>query len=565
MNGDREKIYSNEYADFILNYNGDMSILELYRDTDINIINYFFAVVHFPVGQMSEDIVSKVGYSSLPLLFGLESEASMEASGIPSIRNVPSFNLKGKGVLIGIADSGIDYTNPIFQYADKTTRIARIWDQTIVSENKQEGLVYGTEYTREQINEAIVNIDPYSIVPSKDDIGHGTMVAGIAAGNEVPESGFYGVAPDSELVIVKLKPAKPYLKKFFRVPDSVIAYQENDIIYGIQYLLNYAIEVNKPIVICIAIDTSQYAHDSRNLTSTWLSFQASYPGIAILLPAGNEGNTGRHYTGWIDESTRADTVELNVGANESGFTMEFWGMSPNIFTLDILSPSGEYIPKLDFRYNETRRIAFLFDATVIYADNQTVELGSGEQLIMLRFSNPAQGIWRFKIYSRGIFPIRFDLWLPMNDFITYNTYFIKPNPNTTLLSLACTTNPITVTAYNPESNGLYINAGRGYTRSDLIKPDIAAPGVNLISPSLDHGFYQVTGTSAAVAHTSGVSALLFEWGIVNGNFPNMNSVDMKIFMIRGAKRIANIKYPNQDWGYGILDLFNIFNSIRSGV
>jgi subtilisin family serine protease len=211
---DIAKIYSNDYADFLINYSGDISALEQYKNSAINIINFFTAVEHLPVSQMTEDIISKMGYSSIPALLGLISEASLEASGILRIRSIPNFDLRGKGVLIGIVDSGIDYTNPIFQMADKTTRIASIWDQTIISDTIPAGMAYGTEYTKEQINEALKNENPFSIVPSKDEIGHGTMIAGIAAGNEVPESGFYGVAPEAELVIVKLKPAKPYLKQF---------------------------------------------------------------------------------------------------------------------------------------------------------------------------------------------------------------------------------------------------------------------------------------------------------------------------------------------------------------
>jgi subtilisin family serine protease len=196
---DIAKIYSNDYADFLINYSGDISALEQYKNSAINIINFFTAVEYLPVSQMTEDIISKMGYSSIPALLGLISEASLEASGILRIRSIPNFDLRGKGVLIGIVDSGIDYTNPIFQMADKTTRIASIWDQTIISDTIPEGMAYGTEYTKEQINEALKNENPFSIVPSKDEIGHGTMIAGIAAGNEVPESGFYGVAPEAEL------------------------------------------------------------------------------------------------------------------------------------------------------------------------------------------------------------------------------------------------------------------------------------------------------------------------------------------------------------------------------
>jgi subtilisin family serine protease len=560
---DIEKIYSNDYADFFIGYYGNPFVLEQYKNSSLNIINFFYAIVHLPVSEMTDNVILRRGYASIPSLFGLVSEESIESSGILRIRNVPNFDLRGKGVLIGFADTGIDYTNPIFQYADKTTKIASIWDQTIISDQLPGGMAYGTEYTREQINEALKAEDPFSIVPSRDENGHGTMIAGIAAGNEVPASRFYGVAPDAELVVVKLKRAKPYLNSFFRIPEDAVTYQENDLIFGLQYLINYATRVNKPIVICIAIDTAQYAHDGRGTTSSWLSFQASNAGIAILMPTGNEGAAKRHYYGVIDEKGY-NTVELNVGPNESGFSMELWGTSPNIFYIDITSPSGEYIPRIAGRLNETRKISFIFEPTIIIVDYQMIETQSGDQLILLRFTNPSQGIWKFNVYGRGIVPMNFNIWLPMNNFITAGTFFINSDPNITLLSLACANTPITVTAYDTRNNSLYIDAGRGYTRIDYIKPDIAAPGVNILSPSLNHGFVEVTGTSTAVAHTAGIAAMLFEWGIVKGNYPRMSTQDMKIFMIRGAKRNIGTQYPNKEWGYGILDIFNVFDSIRRG-
>ena len=560
---DLNKIYSNDYADFFLNYSGDISALEQYKNDTVNIINFFFAILHLPVNQMTEDIISMRGYAAIPSLFGLGSQSSMESSGIPRIRSIPNFNLKGGGVLIGIADTGIDYTNPIFQFADKTTKISSIWDQTIRSENNPEYLTYGTEYSRDQINEALRSENPFNIVPSRDEIGHGTMVAGIAAGNEVPESGFYGVAPDSELVIVKLKQAKPYLKDFFRLPENAIAYQENDLIFGLQYLLDYAAKVGKPIAICITLDTSQYAHDGRGTTSSWLSLESSMPGRAALIAVGNEGNRRRHFFGLIKEEDKFDVVELNVGANESGFSMELWGTTPNRFSIDITSPSGEYIPRIEIRLNETRELSFTFEPTIIYVDYQLVETQSGDQLILLRFSQPTQGIWKFNVYGNGIYPMNYNIWLPMNDFVGPDTFFVRSDPYTTLLSLACADVPITVTAYNPDDESMFIDAGKGYTRTLMIKPDVAAPGVNIVSPSLNQGFIQVTGTSTAVAHTAGVAAMLLEWGIVKENYRKMSTQDIKIFMIRGARRKTEITYPNRDWGYGILDIFNAFDRIRS--
>lgn len=560
--GNSNKFVSNDYADLLINYSGDTLVLEQYKDYDVHIINFFIALVHVPVSQMTEDIISKIGYATIPSLYGLISEVSLESSGVFQLRNIPNFNLRGRGVLIGIVDSGIDYTNPIFQYADLTTRIVSIWDQTIAYNESPSSVSYGTEYSREEINNALKSEEPFSIVPTKDEIGHGTMLAGIAAGNEVPESGFYGVAPEAELVIVKLKPAKPYLKKFFRIPEDAISYQENDILFGFQYTLNVASKLNMPIVLCNAVDTSQYAHDGRDIISSWLSLQANTIGVAILIAVGNEGNARRHYSGLIDTATGYNVVELNVGPSESGFSMELWGPSPNIFSLDITSPSGEYVPRIDIRMNETRKITFIFEATIIYLDYVMVEAQSGDQLILLRFSIPSQGIWKFKVYGAGINPMIFNIWLPMDGYITTDTFFIRSDPSITLLSLACAVTPIAITAYNTEDDSLYLDAGRGYTRTDYIKPEIAAPGVNVLAPARDHSFTTVTGTSAAVAHVAGVAAMLLEWGIVNGKYPKMNTQDMKIFMIRGARRDIEIKYPNQDWGYGILDIFNIFDIIR---
>lgn len=557
------KIYSNDYADFMLDYSGDVSVLNKYDSDSVSVINYFFAVAHLPVSEMTEDVISRRGYAEIPSVFGLISELSLESSGILRIRSLPNFDLRGKGVLIGIVDSGIDYTNSIFQYADKTTKIAAIWDQTIINDKTQEGIMYGTEYTREQINEALKTDKPLEVVPTKDEIGHGTMVAGIAVGNEVPASGFYGVAPDAELLVVKLKPAKPYLKQFFRFPEDAVAYQESDLDFGIQYVLNYAAKVNKPVVLCGACDTAQYAHDGRGSTGSWLSLQSSMPGIGVVMAVGNEGNARRHYLGKIAEADKPDTVELNVGANEEGFSMELWGMSPNTFSIDITTPSGEYISRIDTRFNESREITFIFEPTIIHVDYQMVESQSGDQLILLRFSKPTQGIWKFNVYGRGLFPMTFDIWLPMNGFIGPDTFFVRSDASTTLLSLSCAISPVSVTAYNAEDESLYLDSGRGFTRIQIVKPDIAAPGVNIVSPTLNGGFAEVTGTSAAVAHAAGVAAMLMEWGIVKGNYPKMSTQDMKTFMIRGARRKPDITYPNRDWGYGILDIFRVFDEIRS--
>lgn len=563
--GDRERIVSEDYADLIIEYNGDVAIFEEFPDRTVQIINDQYAFVHVPVNFITQDIVYRFGYGSLPTCFGIISESSLESSGVFRLRNIPVFNLRGQGVLIGIIDTGIEYTNPIFRYADNTTRIVSIWDQTISSGNPPSGMLYGTEFTREQINEALQSDDPLSVVPSTDENGHGTMLAGIAGGNEVPERGFYGVAPDVEFAVVKLKPAKRFLRNFFFIPENAVCFQETDILMGLIYLNNLSQRLQRPIVICIALGSSQGAHDGLGTLSTYVSVTASIPGVGIIVAAGNEGNARRHYSGRVDPSTGYDTVDLNVAENEPGFSMEIWGISPDIYSVDILSPSGEYIPRIVAGRNEHRVVNFIFEETIIYVDFQMVEGQSGEQLILMRFEKPSAGIWRFNVYESGGLNRGFNIWLPMAGFISEGTYFIRSDPYTTILTLGNALNSLTVTAYNDADDSLYLNSSRGFTTKNRIKPEVAAPGVNVLGPTLGGGFADFTGTSVAAAHTAGIAALIFEWGYIRGNIPLMSTVEMRNLLIRGARRDADAVYPNRDWGYGILDLYNVFDALRGSL
>ena len=562
---DRERIISEDYADLIIEYNGDTSIFEQFTDRSVRIINIQYAIVHVPVSYVTQDVIYRLGYSVLPTCFGIITESSLEASGVFRIRSLPFFDLRGQGVLIGILDTGVDYTNPAFLYGDNTTRIVSIWDQTIVSENPPLGFEYGTEYTREQINAALQNEDPLSIVPSTDEIGHGTMLAGIAGGNSVPNSNFYGVAPDAEFAVVKLKSAKKFLREFFYIPEGAVCYQETDILLALTYLYELSLKLNRPIVICIALGSSQGAHDGMGTLSFYLGNFASTSKTGVVIAAGNEGNTRRHYSGRVNPTIGYDTVELNVGENEQGFSMELWGSAPDIYSIDILTPSGEYIPRIAAGRDEHRVITFIFEPTVIYVDYQMVESQSGELLILLRFDRPSEGMWRFNVYARGGLSLGFNIWLPMEGFISDNTYFIRSDPYITILSLGNSELPLTVTAYNDLDDSLFQNSSRGFTRINRIKPDVAAPGVNVIAPTLDGGFAPFTGTSVSAAHATGIAAMLFEWGVIRGNLPDMSTIEMKNLILRGAKRNIDVVYPNRDWGYGILDIFNVFDALRSGI
>lgn len=558
---DRTRIIGDEYFDLIVEYRTNTQVLNLFEDATLHIMNDLYAVLHVPVEQFLEKL-SSIRYAEIPLLFGLTDEVSLDATRVLDLRRTAAFNLKGEGVIIAIIDTGIDYTNPIFRRPDGTTKIISIWDQSIHTGPSPEEANFGTIYTAEQINQALISDDPFAIVPSVDENGHGTMLAGIAAGNDVEEEDFYGVAPDSDLVIVKLRNAKQSVRNFFLVPETSICFQENHIMWAMQYCVDVARQLNRPLVICLGFGSSQGGHTGRSPVSVIVNILADIPNTGIVISAGNEGNMARHYYGEIDPQIGSNTVELNVSEEDKGFTIELWGNPPGIYSVDILSPSGEYIPRIPPALMVSRVISFIFETTRIFVNYQLIESQTGDQLILFRFENASAGIWRFNVYGHGDMATGFHMWLPMGDFITRDTYFIQPNIYTTVLAPGTAIIPITVTTYNPINENLYVNSSRGFTRDNIIKPEIAAPGVNYLAPTLSHTFEPFTGTSVSTAHTAGVVALMLEWGTVRGNDPGMDSGELKNHLIRGARRRANIVYPNRDWGYGILDIINVFESMR---
>lgn len=561
------KIISNDYLDLFIQYNNNPLILERYRDFSPHIMNDSFAVIYVPLVEITSSFVAQYGYSAIPRCYGLTSQQSLEVSGVNRLRKIPAVNLRGEGVIVGIIDTGIDYTNPVFQRADGTSRILSIWDQTIDSENLYPNMDYppyfGTEYTQEQINQAISSSNPLEVVPSTDVIGHGTKLAGIAAGSENQQNKFSGVVPDADLLIVKLKQAKQVLLDYYSIPQNVPCYQENDIIWAIQYMVNKARTLRRPISICIGLGTSQGAHESTGFLNTVVSIVGDFPGVGISISAGNEGNARRHFYSVIDPGSQPIPVELNVGENETGFSMELWGDPPTIYSLDILSPTGEYIPRISENLVFKQEISFLFEGTRININYFLVEVGTGKEVILLRFKNPTKGIWKFQVYGRGDVQGVFHIWLPSDDFISRNTYFVNANPYTTITSPGNSVVPITLTAYNPNNDALYPNAGKGFSTSNIINPDLAAPGVDIQCPALDHSFTTMTGTSAATAHAAGIAAMILEWSIVDNNYPGIDTVGIKKFLIRGAKRSSQLQYPNRDWGYGIIDVYNSFNLLRT--
>lgn len=539
-----------------------------------------YIILHMP---LTPDAVSMRvhSYYMIPSLFSPLDYNAMEASGILSAFNSPALNNQGKGVLIGLVDTGIDYRSPLFQNPDGTTRIAGIWDQSVPIEEDvlpagvpdyypMGGSSYGTEYTREQINEALASDNPLSLVPTQDTIGHGTFLAGLAAGSSIPQEDFTGAAPEAELAVVKLKPAKKYLRDFYLIPSDAPAFQENDIMMGIKYLRMMADRLKKPLVILLAMGSNSGSHIGTSPLSQVTQNYSGFFGIITVIAGGNETGAAHHFYASIPAGTEYEDVEIRVGKEEAerGFVLELWAADADTYTVGFISPSGERISRIPIIANNETSIPFLLDATTITVNYQLIEAESGSQLIFMRFQTPAAGIWTVRVYNTQRFKGTFHMWLPVQGMISEETVFLRPDPYSTITVPGNSRLPITVGAYDTSTGGIYIHSSRGFTPNQIVKPELAAPGVNILGPSVgrkpgsDTPMTTRTGTSAAAAITAGAAANLLGWGIVEGNYPTMSEASVKSYLIRGAQRNPALTYPNREFGYGTLDLFQTFLRLR---
>ena len=485
---------------------------------------------------------------------------NLEASGILALQNQPVLNLRGQGVLLGFIDTGIDYRNRCFLDNAGKSRILAIWDQTDQNGTPPEGIHYGSVYTKSEINGALSAEQPYETVPTRDISGHGTKLASIAAGSENRETGWIGAAPLSSIAMVKLKPAKRYLKEYFLVPEEAEAYQENDIMLGVRFLHELAQKESLPLVICLALGSNMGGHTGTSPLSSYLNAIAVRAGRCIILAGGNEANQGHHYYGVMGEGDPYQDVEVRVAEREQGVMMELWSNTPDVFSVSLISPSGEEVPRVTSG-QKNWMFDFLFENTVIYVNFQTLNLFSGDQLIVVRMADPSPGIWRIRVYGERIVDGVYNIWLPVTGFVSSETVFLNSNPDITLTEPGNTETPITTGAYRSSNGSIYMDSGRGFTRNGRIKPDLAAPGVAVAAYGPENRAVNLTGTSAAAAVTAGAAALLLEWGVVRKNRLTMGTLEIKQLLVRGADRSASLLYPNRSWGYGSLNLYQAFAAL----
>lgn len=559
----KEKISSEDYWDFIFPPNRSQEVLGVDSgDMCMQEMDFDFYAAYVNRLDLEPLTLERYWYNSIPDCYSLLDMEALEDAGITAVQNYPTLKLLGENVMIGFVDTGINYSNPIFFDSEGKTRIVGIWDQTIQTGTPPEGLEYGSAYTEEEINRALRAENPLDIVPSEDLHGHGTFLASVAAGGADLEQQFLGAAPAASIAVVKLKEAKKYLKDFYAIREDALCYQENDIMLGLKYLNHLAQQRKMPLVICIALGTNFGGHNGTTPLSLILDFYSRVLNRSVVIGTGNEAAKRHHYYHRFADRNSTSSAEIRVGNGGTGFVTELWSALPNVVTLSITSPSGERTRQVSLRQGYRYHFVFTFERTEVDVEYRLFLENNDSQLIFMRFHNPAPGIWRINVEPIQMSEGEYHMWLPMEEFLSGEVYFLEANPDNTLTEPGTSRHAMTVAYYNSDDNAVDINSGRGYTRDGIIKPDFAAPGVNITGAGIQKNFVTRSSSSAATGITAGAVALLLEWIMQQPGARGVSASQIRTIIVLGANRQPQAEYPNEEWGYGTMDLYRSLDTLR---
>jgi hypothetical protein len=549
---------------FVVRYNGATEEY-ISRRQDVYLgkqLSGNYAVVYTSserLGAVLYDI-GAVSVNVIPSILAPLASGDIDSAGITAVRRQPYLSLRGQGALLGFVDSGIDYTNGAFKYEDNTTRIRYIWDQT-ESGASPEGYGFGSEYSSAAINAALSSDAPYTVVPHRDTVGHGTFLASVAGSREQGE--YMGAAPDAEFIIVKLKSASPYYRRLYLIPeDSEPAYESGDLMQGIEYIVQKAGELERPVAICVSLGSNMGGHDGFGVLEEYLARISFMPGVAVCAAAGNESTARHHAQGRVAQTNDSVDIQVRTAETSRSFAIEIWNNSSDRLAVSVQSPAGEILGRVPARSGTSYSAKLILEPSSIVVEYYFPIEGSGSQLSVVSIIDPSPGIWTISVYGEIILDGTFHAWLPITGLVSPDVEFLTPSPYYTMASLATATGVITCGAYASINNSLYSLSSWGHTRLPMMAPDLTAPGVDVggIFPS---GYGKMSGTSVAAAITTGACALMLEWGVADKNDTTLNTYLVRANLIRGCDRDNDTEYPNVQWGYGRLNLYNSFYLLRN--
>ena len=521
--------------ELIVRYTGSLDGLRTrYPQIRIRELLNQYAVLIVPetlVDAVSQETV--IEYVEKPKQLYFELQAGKAASCINAVQqgmNNP-FGLFGKGTIVAVIDTGIRAESMEFRNADGSTRILNIWDQTT-----------GTKYDRSQIDEALQNETKDTAgIPGADVLGHGTQVAAIACGSS-------GVAAQADILVVKLGLAA---KNGFP--------RTTQLMEALDYVVRKAIDYGKPLAVNISFGNNYGDHTGSSLLENFINDIADSWKCSICIGSGNEGLGAVHTGGTLTEDTE-ETVELAVSGYETGLSIQIWKDYWDDIAVEIIAPSGRNLGRIQensrvsrIRYKDMELLTY-FGEPSPFRIRQEIYIDMIPQTVYIQ-----SGLWKLRLIPRSIRNGRYDMWLPAQGALNFGTGFTSPDSASTFTIPSAAAKAVTVGAYDAGTGSAAPFSGRGYIveigGSLMVKPELAAPGVNVLVPSVS-GMARVSGTSYATPFVTGSAALLMEWGIVRGNDAFLYGEKLKAYLIKGAEPLAGAAVPDTQTGWGRLCLKN---------
>lgn len=541
--------------ELIVRHTGDISRIASENVQVVQLLNGY-AIVTIPealIQSLSE--LPEVTYIGKPKRLFFAVNQGRAASCINALQTANSplgGSLMGRGVIVACVDSGIDYSHPDFRKEDGSTRILRLWDQSVPG-NPPQGYLIGTEYTREEINEALkadTTARRYEIVPSRDLSGHGTGVMGIAAGNGRASGGTYrGVAPESDLIVVKLGPSRA--EGFPRTTE---------LMQGIDYVIRQGLALEQPISLNLSFGNNYGSHGGDSLISTYIDAVSANGRNVISVGTGNEGNRALHTSGILEEGV-TQNVQLGVSTYETGMNIQIWKSYVDQFAIELVHPNGTIVGPFQEVLGPQRFTIGSTEILIYYGEPSPYSLSQEIYVDLIpRVSYIDSGVWEFRLIPSRIIEGGYHMWLPGGNALNEGTRFYLPSPYITLTIPSTAAKVISVGAYDSRYQSYADFSGRGYTRNtNIVKPDLVAPGVNVQTTAVGGGYDTRTGTSFATPFVAGSAALMMEWGIINNNDPYLYGEKVKAYLQRGARHLmGQEEWPNPRLGYGALCLQDSF-------